>query len=104
MASKNTNQEIPTGRSQMWSRRKVLRIAESFGADPVEFEKRYREDRSRRASLREPSPQEVHAVETWEEEHDFKTLMKAVGATNRSTANNVIVRVLEWKARAQKAS
>jgi hypothetical protein len=41
-------------------------------------------------------------VEIWEEEHDFKTLMDSLGASNRAAANNVIVRVLEWKARGQK--
>jgi hypothetical protein len=102
MGNQNQSKGTLGGRSQMWSRRKVLRIAESFGADPIEFEKRYREDTSRRAPLREPSKQEIDAVEIWEEEHDFKTLMDSLGAGNRAAANNVIVRVLEWKARGQK--
>jgi hypothetical protein len=102
MKSQNASKGILGGRSQMWSRRKVLRIAESFGADPIEFEKRYREDTSRRTPLKEPSKQEINAVEGWEKEHDFKILMKALGVTNRAAANNVIVRVLEWKARGQK--
>ncbi len=104
MGSQNADKGTTGGRSQMWSRRKVLRIAESFGADPIEFEKRYREDKSRRAPMKEPSSQELTAVANWEEEHDFKTLMKALGASNRATANNVIVRVLEWKARGQKTA
>ncbi len=102
MGSQNASKGVPGGRSQMWSRRKVLRIAESFGADPIEFEKRYREDTSRRTPLKEPTKQEIAAVEIWEEEHDIKTLMNALGASNRAAANNVIVRVLEWKARGQK--
>jgi len=86
----------------MWSRRKVLRIAESFGADPIEFEKRYREDTSRRAPLRNPSKQEIAAVEAWETEHDFNQLLRQLGTKSRAKANNAIVRVLEWKARQKK--
>ncbi len=100
MTSRQASKEAPAkGKSQMWSRRKVLRIAESLGADPVEFEKRYREDTSRRAPLKEPSKQEVAAVRNWEKEHDFNRLLQELGTKNRSKANNVIVRVLEWEAR-----
>ena len=86
----------------MWSSRKVLRIAESFGADPSEFERRYREDTSRSAPLREPSKREIAAVEEWEKAHDFNLLLSQLGTKSRAKGNNAIVRVLEWKARRKK--
>ncbi len=98
-APKETAKGAAKGTSPMWSRRKVLRIAESFGADPIEFEKRYREDTSRRAPLKEPSKEEIAAVEAWEREPDFKELLRRLGTRSRAKANNVVVRVLEWKAR-----
>ncbi len=101
-APKDTAIDTVKGKSQMWSRRKVLRIAESFGADPIEFEKRYRDDTSRRAPLKEPSKEEIAAIEAWEKDHNFKALLRALGTRSRPKANNVIVRVLEWKARQKK--
>ncbi len=84
------------------SGQKVKRILQRRGFDANAFKKDYLEDRSRVSKITAPSAKTWDTVEVFQKDGDLDALMEKLDLKTPAAANNVIRRVIQYKAQGGK--